>query len=122
MSFILQMAKRETRASWRRLLFFFICIAIGVGAIVAVRSIIRNFHSVFVTDARAILAADVQLDSNHPWSAETTSKINSVLDKFHVDGRVQTIEASTMLRPADEKTEGAMMVEIKGIESPFPFY
>src|SRR5690349_20224451 len=118
MYFILQMAKRETRASWRRLLFFFICISIGVGAIVAVRSIIRNFHSVFLTDARAILAADVQLDTNHPWSADTTSKLNSVLDRFRITGRAQTIESSTMLRPADEKTAGAMMVEIKGIESP----
>ena len=31
------MAVRETRASWRRLLFFFICIAVGVAAIVALR-------------------------------------------------------------------------------------
>ena len=33
---------RELRASWRRLLFFFICVAIGVGAIVALRSIIQS--------------------------------------------------------------------------------
>ena len=26
------MALRETRASWRRLLFFFVCIAVGVAA------------------------------------------------------------------------------------------
>ncbi len=35
MSFVLRMALRETRAAWKRLLFFFICLAIGVGAIVA---------------------------------------------------------------------------------------
>ena len=32
MKFVLSMALRETRASWKRLLFFFICIAIGVAA------------------------------------------------------------------------------------------
>ena len=32
MKFVLAMAVRETRASWRRLLFFFICIAVGVAA------------------------------------------------------------------------------------------
>ena len=32
MRFVLRMAVRETRASWRRLLFFFVCIAIGVAA------------------------------------------------------------------------------------------
>ena len=40
--FVLPMAAREMRASWHRLLFFFICIAIGVGAIVALRSVIQS--------------------------------------------------------------------------------
>ena len=31
MTFVLRMALREIRASWQRLLFFFVCIAIGVG-------------------------------------------------------------------------------------------
>ena len=31
MTFDLRMALREIRASWKRLLFFFVCIAIGVG-------------------------------------------------------------------------------------------
>ena len=34
MRFVLRMAVRETRASLRRLFFFFICIAVGVAAIV----------------------------------------------------------------------------------------
>ena len=37
MSFVVRMALREIRASWHRLLFFFICIAIGVMAIVVIR-------------------------------------------------------------------------------------
>ena len=36
--FVLRMAGRELRASWRRLVFFFVCVAVGVGAIVALRS------------------------------------------------------------------------------------
>jgi predicted lysophospholipase L1 biosynthesis ABC-type transport system permease subunit len=36
------MAVREIRASWRRLLLFFLSIAIGVAAIVALRSIVQN--------------------------------------------------------------------------------
>ena len=35
MSFIFNLAWRELRASWRRLLFFFLCVGIGVGSIVA---------------------------------------------------------------------------------------
>ena len=53
------MAVRETRASWKRLLFFFICIAIGVAAIVALRSVIQNVRDVFTQEARGLIAADV---------------------------------------------------------------
>ena len=88
MHFILQMARREIRSAWRRLLFFFVCIALGVGAIVAIRSIIRNFNSVFVSDAREMMAADVQLDSNHPWSADTMSRINRVLADYPIQAKV----------------------------------
>ncbi len=34
MRFVAAMAVREMRASWRRLLFFFLCIALGVGLII----------------------------------------------------------------------------------------
>ena len=49
MRFVLRMAVRETRSSWRRLLFFFICIAVGVAAIVALRSVIQSVRGVFGT-------------------------------------------------------------------------
>ena len=49
MRFVLRMAVREIRASWRRLLFFFVCIAVGVGAIVALRSVIQSVRDGFDT-------------------------------------------------------------------------
>jgi len=37
MSFVIRMALREIRASWQRLLFFFVCIAVGVAFRACVR-------------------------------------------------------------------------------------
>ena len=54
------MALRETRASWKRLLFFFVCISVGVAAIVALRSVIQDVRGVFGREARALNAADVR--------------------------------------------------------------
>lgn len=122
MKFIVCMALREFRASWRRLLFFFVCIAIGVGSIVALRSIIRNFREVFTSDARSIFSADVQVSSNRPWDSQVLSILDRIANAYGTVERAETIEASTMLRPADPSKEGAMMVELKGIEAPFPFY
>ena len=59
MTFVLRMAVRETRAAWRRLLFFFLCIAIGVGAIAGIRSVIQNVRGVLAGQARTLIAADL---------------------------------------------------------------
>ncbi len=119
MRFILQMARRELRASWRRLLFFFACIAIGVGAIVAGRSMLQNASVAIAAEARSLLTADVQVDSSRPWSPETLGVIDRIAQPL-AESRTETIESPTMLRPADPKHEGAMMVELKGIDAGFP--
>ena len=59
MRFVVRMTVRELRSSWRRLVFFFVCVAIGVGAIVAMRSVIQSVRGGLVREARAMLAADV---------------------------------------------------------------
>ena len=120
MKFVLQMAIRELRSSWRRLLFFFLCIAIGVGSIVALRSVIQNASAAVASEARMLLTADVQVDSDRPWSEETLGIIDGIARPPLVERRAETIESATMIRPADPSREGAMMIELKGIDSSFP--
>jgi putative ABC transport system permease protein len=116
------MARREIRSSWKRLLFFFLCIGIGVGAIVALRSTIQNVNLAMVSEARNILTADVQVDSSREINEATLATVRRIAQTRGVEGETQTIEAATMLRPADEAREGALMVELKGIDAPYPFY
>ena len=119
MKFVFQMALRELRASWKRLLFFFICIAIGVGSIVALRSMIRNANRAVASEARNLMTADVRIDSDRPWKDETLQEINALAAPV-VESRTETIEAVTMLRPADPSHPGAIMIELKGIEQGYP--
>ena len=121
MRFIFQMAGRELRASWGRLLFFFICIAIGVGAIVALHSMIGNAAEAINAEARSLLTADVQVDTERQWNQDALATINRIAAPV-AEERVETIESPTMLRPADPSREGAMMIDLKGIEPPYPFY
>ncbi|HET6266596.1 MAG TPA: FtsX-like permease family protein, partial [Acidobacteriota bacterium] len=120
--FVVTMARREIRSSWLRLLFFFVCIALGVGAIVALRSVIRNFGDVITGDARALLTADIQIDCTRPWNPETLAVINRIAVAPAVLARTESIEAATMIRPSDESREGALLVELKGVEAGYPFY
>ncbi len=122
MNFILRMAARELRSGWRRLTFFFLCIGLGVGAIVALRSTVRNANVAVAAEARQLLTADVQLDSSREWAADELQTISRLAPSFRVARRTETLELQTMLRPADDAKVGALLVELKGVEPNFPLY
>ena len=123
MTFVLRMAARELRASWRRLLFFFVCVAIGVGAIVALRSVIQSVRDGLMREARALIAADVLVSTNRPWTPE----LRADLDK-------RLAAAAGPRAPGDDRdgddgaaggragADVARMVELRGVQAGFPFY
>jgi putative ABC transport system permease protein len=122
MKFVLQMAIRETRAAWRRLLFFFVCIAVGVAAIVALRSVIQNVREVFGREAKALVAADVVINTNRDLTDVAKELIDRRLAEAQTITRTETISTPTMVRPADESLSVARMVELKAVEAAFPLY
>ncbi len=121
MKFLFNLSIREIRSSWRRLLFFFLCIAIGVGSVVALRSLIRNLSQAVGGDARALLTADFVIDSNTGFSPLDISNIESVVEGSPiVEARNEVMESSAMARPADRRKDAIQFVSLKGIEPPFP--
>ena len=122
MTFVLRMAVRETRASWRRLLFFFVCIAIGVAAIVALRSVIQSARDLFTSEAKNFMAADVSITGNREWSDVARAAIDRELAAGGSTGRTEVIETPTMVRPADRSKAVAKVVELRAIQSTFPLY
>ena len=122
MKFVLGMAVRETRASWRRLIFFFVCIAVGVAAIVALRSVIRSVRDVLGGEARSLIAADVLISTTRDWTPEAHSTIDRRLAAAGATARTETIETPTMVRPADSSKVAARMVELKAVQGGFPLY
>jgi putative ABC transport system permease protein len=123
MTFVLLMALREIRASWRRLLFFFVCVAIGVGAIVALRSMIQTVRNGLTRESRALIAADVAIGTNRPWTPEVRADLEKRIAAAPVTARQETIDVATMVRPADGTgAPVARMVELRGVEPGFPFY
>jgi putative ABC transport system permease protein len=121
MKFVVGMAFRETRSSWRRLLFFFVCIAIGVAAIVALRSVIQSVRAVFGQEAKSLIAADVLISTNRDWAPATRDTIDRRLTTYGATGRTETVETATMVRPADERPV-ARMVELRAVQPEFPLY
>src|SRR5262245_55386875 len=123
MNFVVLMALREIRASWRRLLFFFVCVAIGVGAIVLLRSIIQNVREQLMRESRSLIASDVMVTTNRPWTPEVLADLDKRFAAAPVLARQQTIELATMVRPPDGTgSPVARMVELRGVQDGFPFY
>ncbi|MCW5955151.1 MAG: ABC transporter permease [Pyrinomonadaceae bacterium] len=121
MRFIVSLTIREIRSSWRRLLFFFLCIALGVGSVVALRSLIQNLTRAVGTDARSLMTADIELGSTNDFSPTDISKIESVISTSSiVEARNEAITTAAMARPVDSNNPNVRFVELKGVEPPFP--
>lgn len=122
MRFVLMTALRETRSAWKRLVFFFVCIAIGVGAIVALRSVIQSVRLVLSTEARSLMAADIFISTDRPWQNGTPERIASRVSRIPNSSRIDAIEMVTMARPVDESAGITKVVELRAVQRGFPFY
>ena len=122
MTFVLRMVGRELRASWRRLAFFFLCVAVGVGAIVALRSVIQSVGVAMTSETRALTAADVLIESDQAWTEEALRLIDAAVAAEPGIARTASIEMATMARPADDTKTIAKVVELRGVQAAFPFY
>ena len=122
MRFVLLTAFRETRSTWTRLVFFFVCIAIGVGAIVTLRSVIQSVRKVLSSEARTLIAADILLSTDRPWGAGVEARIASEVRSIPGAARSNAIEMATMARPAQEMSLLTKVVELRAVQPGFPFY
>ena len=106
--FVLRMALRELRASWRRLLFFFLCVAVGVGAIVALRSVIQSLRAGLMREARTLIASDVDRADEPPLDARRRgAHRRRCSPRRRSLARTESIETPTMVRPERGARGGA---------------
>jgi putative ABC transport system permease protein len=114
------MAWREVRASWRRLVLFFLCIALGVGAMVSLRSFTKVFSGSLANDSRALLSADVRVENTGPWSPEQIEILTRHGSGPDVLGRTRMIETQTIVRVEGQPEARPVMVQLRGVEPSFP--
>jgi putative ABC transport system permease protein len=116
------MAYREIRASWHRLLFFFLCIAIGVGSIVSLRSIVQNVRASVSQQAQAMMTADVQISSGNQFNNEAKAVLEKYFQSPNVLAHADSIEMPTMVRALSNADVAPKQVELRGVQASFPFY
>ena len=122
MAFILRMTLRELRASWRRLAFFFLCVAVGVGGIVALRSLIQNVRFALAAEARTLTAGDISVQSGQAWTDDVRAVIEAQVAALPGSAWTETVDTTTMVRLVDEASVLTKLVELRGVQPAFPFY
>jgi putative ABC transport system permease protein len=117
-AFVLPMLAREARASWKRLLLFVLCIAAGVGGLVAVKSFSHNLQHAVRGEARTLMAADLIVRSNRPPDAAELA----LLAELQAQGArvVRSLQFVSMARsPAAERVQ---LVSVRAVGEGYPFY
>ncbi len=122
----LKMAWRETANSWSRFIFLFLCIALGVGAIVAVDLFATNVEQAILGDARGLLGGDIELS----WRRSMSDKGEEVLESLsernipvsHVTELAAMAAVESDQLAQQDSTASSQLVELKALDSLYPLY
>lgn len=122
--FSFRMALRETRAAWRHFLYFFACVALGVGALVSVSLFAANVEQAVTKEARGLMGGDVEVRLSRMLSPSGLAVLRSLETRGIATTHVSELVAMTA---AEGRTGGSsgvttQLVELKAVEAGYPFY
>lgn len=124
--FVFSMAWRETRGAWRHFLYFFVCIAVGVGALVGVSLFSAHVDRTVTKEARGLLGGDLEIRSSHPLSEQGQSVLHSLGDRGIVTTHVSELVAMAAQSQDVDRKRGAaqttQIIELKAVDSSYPLY
>jgi putative ABC transport system permease protein len=118
--FFLRQLVRESRGARARLVFFALCLAVGVAAVVAVAGFSATLRAGLRAEARQLMAADLRIEGSRPAPAEVEALLAAEpgLELTRVAELVTVVAA-----PAGTAGAGrSRLVELKAVAGRFPFY
>jgi putative ABC transport system permease protein len=121
--FLFAMAWRETRGGWQHFLYFFVCIAVGVGTLVAVSLFAANVERAVMREARGLLGGDLEVRLSHPLSAKGQDVLTSLTTRGITTTHVSELIA--MAARVDQGGSGVsatQIAELKAVEQAYPLY
>jgi putative ABC transport system permease protein len=110
-----RMAWRDSRRSRAKLLLFSMSIVLGIAAMVAIGSFGRNLEQAAEEQTKALLGADLMVQSRD----ELTAEQKSFLDTIGGVSSEQVLFSSMVYFP---KTEGTRLAQVGALAGDFPYY
>ncbi len=116
----------ECRGAWRRFLFFIICLSIGVGAVMTIDSFSRILNKTIFQEAKALLAADLEIKSSWEQTSEDLKIVQQTLPPGSDWLFIKELKGmarfpqTNQTSPKDKKL--SFLVEIKAVPAKPPYY
>src|SRR5690606_16878921 len=123
LGFVVTLAWRESRASWRRLLLLAATVMAGVGALVAINSFTDNIKVSVAEQAQALLGGDLALRSRA--SIDTATAATSLLDSLSALGgdSVRVARSASFVAMAYLPSGGtARLVQVRTVDPGWPYH
>ena len=109
------MAWRDSRGSRTHLLLSIAAVALGIGALVAIRSFGERMDESIELQTRSLLGADVSIRALQPFNEAMESFLNDVPGK-------QVRETRFFSMTTFPRTDSTRLSQIRALSGPFPFY
>ncbi len=118
LSFTLAMARREGRASWRRIGLYMFSISIGVAALVAINGFRGDVANAIRDQSRNLLGADLELRSRRPFP----DSVRAVLDSMTARGTPVAYVTSFGSMALARRSGLTRLVNVRGVTGGYPYY
>jgi len=116
--FTLAMARREARATRRRLAVYIVAITLGVAALVAINSFKANVTSAVSGQARDLMGADMQIGSRWGFSEDIEAFVDSLVADRSDVSRVLSFSSMALAT----RSGLTRLVEVQAPSGGYPFY
>ena len=123
MPFLPRLAWRDSRGARRRLVLYVSAMALGVAALVAIRSFGVNLSRAVDAQARDVFGSDVQLRRSAPFTPANDALLDSVTTETGAAILREATFPSMARFPAAGQGEGrARLGQVRALDGPFPLY
>ena len=116
--FALALARRELRASARRIGVYMISISLGVAGLVAIRGFTADVERSLDVEAEVLLGANARIRSRRPFPEPVLALVDSLEGAGHATARLTSV-VSMVLAP---RTDLSRLLQVRGVDPGYPFY
>ena len=114
------LALAESRGAWRRFIFFIICIAVGVGAVMTIKSFSTLLNDAIQGESKGLLAADIEVRGSWEQTPADIAFQQEVLPQGTEFQSVKELHVMTQHQTGSGKA--SLLVELKAVPAQAPFY